>query len=613
MQSVNTLPPSAKRRHSEDNVTTVLPPVKKLKKKNNVAHPNMKANLHYDKDMSDEDMSNEESTSNEENTSDAENMNDEENMSDFDYENVSYCDSSSNETCNGSEGVSDSEMSFILDEVESRELTIAQGAMSILPCDPAYIWPDEYILFPGAIWDPHEDVIQCQEEIEQELDDEDIDDLIERESCVREERRKLLDKLHATASVRGLEKMMSLSLTEADRQKTRKGGVADSDSDSDSDNDPEDWSKPDAVGWESAADGSRLRPKAIELMLQFFKDRQHLSRAECEEYCLKSYVKENVGAHKAREQPLNIHAYPSESQYPDSYMVEIIDTAITNPVLMTQFFITHERLDHYHIARAKQEYGNFVPEYTYVGHMGLAPKHRELFVWRIVSPAGRPFAADADRLGLRVNQDKYVSILKNFVDFVCEPLRLARGGDRLGTVKDWPLVLHNPILDASNIIVRTDWSGIACVLLWGAPAVMTLPFGASLSGLLCLEGTPEGGADMQENPHRDGPFISSKGYSREARELQRLWMYYLREKYLALAHDPQPWHRLFEGMALGMATTNDTTVLDMKRYATEVDQLKWDWFHFEMGPIVPRESTVACLEIRLKEEDNSVDMSMDID
>ncbi|KAH8755030.1 hypothetical protein F5883DRAFT_179959 [Diaporthe sp. PMI_573] len=104
-------------------------------------------------------------------------------------------------------------------------------------------------------------------------------------------------------------------------------------------------------------------------------------------------------------------------------MVEIIDTAVTSPALMTQFYITPETLDEDQLARAKEAYGIFVPQYTYAGHMGLAPKHsEELFVWRIVSPAGRPIAADCYRLGLRVNQDKYVGILKQFVDFVCEPL-----------------------------------------------------------------------------------------------------------------------------------------------------------------------------------------------
>lgn len=493
MPSINTLPPSVKRRHSENNLTTICQSVKKLKMADNVAYPNMKANLGYDKDTSDEDMINdnmsEEDVSDWEDVSDKENVSNKEEMSHD--EDMSYEEDSGEETCSESEWGSDSEMSLSLDEAGSPELPIAQGTTPILPFDKEYIHLED--------WEPNESVSQCQEEIEQDLDDEDICYLARQERRVRYERNKLFKKLDA------IEKTKSLTLTGG----RKKGDIVD-------------WSKPDAVGWESAADGSRLRPKAVELILEFFKYHRHLSRAECEKYCLRAYLKEGVGAHETGEQLHNIHAYPSECQYPDSYMVEIIDTTVTKPALMTQFYITPMTLDAYRLARAKEEYGNFVPEYTFVGRMGLAPKHHELFVWRIVCPAGRPFVADADRLGLRVNQDKYVGILKDYVDFVCEPLRLAGG---LNNAKNWPLALHNPCLDASNIIVRADWSGIACVLLWGEPLVMTLPFGASLSGLVCLEGSPTGGDEGDGSPV--GPFLSSEGYSREARELQRLWMYYL--------------------------------------------------------------------------------------
>ncbi|KAH8751701.1 hypothetical protein F5883DRAFT_651866 [Diaporthe sp. PMI_573] len=94
---------------------------------------------------------------------------------------------------------------------------------------------------------------------------------------------------------------------------------------------------------------------------------------------------------------------------------EIIDTNTTIPAFMTQFYITPETLDEGRLARAKKAYGIYVPEYTYVGHMGLVPNHpQELFVWRIGLPAGRPIMAEVDRLGLRVNQDKYVGILEEF-------------------------------------------------------------------------------------------------------------------------------------------------------------------------------------------------------
>lgn len=578
MSYVTTPPPSVKRPRTEDNATTLPPSVKRLKKEDNIVRPNMEANL-YDKGTADEDMI-------------------DKNMS---GEDMSSEEVSAEETSDESERDSNSEMSFSSGEAGSPEPTTAQGTMPILPFDKEYPDPEE-CLETGM------SVSQCQEEIEQELDDEDVYGLAKYERGARAKRRKLLKKLHATASVWGLEKMDILSLTGTDGKTTvsQKEEISNSDS--------KDWSKPDAVGWKSAADGSRLLPEAIELMLKFFEDRQHVNRAECEEYCLKAYLEEGVGAYEARERPLNIQAYPSECQYADSYMVEIIDTTITNPALMTQFYITPQRLDEGQLARAKEAYGNFVPEYTYVGHMGLAPNHpEELFVWRIVSPAGRPFAADGYRLGLRVNQDKYVGILKDFVDFVCEPLRLAGGSDRLSNVKDWPMVLHNHCLDVYNIIIRPDWSGIACVLLWGAPPVMTLPFGASLSGLLYLEGNPAAGTDKDGDPICKANPSLFNGYSREARELQRLWIYYLREKHSALANDPQPWHRLFEAMGQGIPTAADSNEVDNKCYGRQVDELEWDWFHFEMDPSVPGESAVACAESGRGEEDGDVDMDMDMD
>ncbi|KAH8742354.1 hypothetical protein F5883DRAFT_671257 [Diaporthe sp. PMI_573] len=210
---------------------------------------------------------------------------------------------------------------------------------------------------------------------------------------------------------RVLEKMDKLNLAEASGKTTvfQKQDISEKNAESDSESDSEsktiDWSKPEAVGWESAADGSRLMPEAIELIFEFFQDRPHVNLAECEEYCLKAYLWDGVGPYEAQERPLNVYTYPFENQFRNSYMVEIIDTAATSPAFMTQFYITPETLDEVQLARAKAAYGIFVPQYTYVGHMGLAPKHsEELFVWRIVSPTGRPIAADCYRLGLRVNQ-----------------------------------------------------------------------------------------------------------------------------------------------------------------------------------------------------------------
>ncbi|KAH6982351.1 hypothetical protein BKA56DRAFT_616420 [Ilyonectria sp. MPI-CAGE-AT-0026] len=561
MSSLNTLLPSGKRPNPEDDATILPPSVKRLKTEDDTA----------DEDMSDEDMSDEEDSDEDE-----------------------------------SEWGSDSQGSFSsdsMDEAGSPEPATAQGTMPILPFDEAYIHPEE--CSDGS-------VSEYQEEEELELDKEAADYLNTYEWEHRHLRTDLLKELDrkATASVPGLERMGKLNLAGAIGKTTEEEeipGYYESDSESDSESDPTDWSKPNAVGWASAADGSRLLPEAIVLMLDFFKDRQDVSRAECEEYCLKAYLKEAYP--EAQERPLNVHPYPSEFQFPDNYMVEIIDTTIANPTLMTQFFITPKTLDEAQLARAKEAYGDFVPEYTYVGDMGLAPNHPELFVWRIVSPAGRPFAADGHRLGMRVNQDKYVGILKHFVDFVCEPLRLAGGGDGLSNGQNWPMVLHNPRLDEYNIVVRPDWSGIACVLLWAAPPVMTLPFGASLTGLLCLEGLPD---PYEPRCAEEGMAPPFEGYSREVYQLQRLCMYYLREKHPALAKDAQPWHRLFAAMAQGVAAAAWLEECRKKCYEEEFDEFAWDWFRFEMDTRVSDAMVAACAESERGGGDGDVDM-MDMD
>ncbi|KIW14263.1 hypothetical protein PV08_07045 [Exophiala spinifera] len=513
---------------------------------------------------------------------------------------------------------SNSQMSFRSDspdEAESPESMNAQETIPILPFDKEYIPPEDCWSEMGAS--------DMQEEEEKELDDEAMHELAELERDVQAKRRKLLKELNATASVPGLEKMDKLTLAGVDGKMnvSRNEEITESDDEGDSESDSEnnsksackDLSKPDAVGWESAADGSRLLPEAIESILEFFKERPHLNRAECEEYCLKTYLMmEGDGPSEARERQLNVHAYPSESQFRNSYTVEIIDTTVTNPDLMTQFYITPESLDEDQLAQAKEAYGDFVPQYTYVGHMGMVPEHpAELFVWRIVSPAGRPIAANRYRLGLRVNQDKYVGILKQFVDLVCQPLRLAGGGGRLHDEKDWPQVLHNHLLDVFNIIVRPDWSGIACVLLWGAPPSMTLPFGASLCGLLfLLEGGPEDGNPISKaNPSLFGT------YSHEARELERLCMYYLQEKIPALADDPQAWHRLFGAMNQGIETAADWgEEVDRIGYQKQLDELRWDWFQWETKADTPKGSAVvACAESGRGGEKGDMNMHMDMD
>ncbi|TPX10365.1 uncharacterized protein E0L32_008770 [Thyridium curvatum] len=521
-------------------------------------------------------------------------------------------DGSSEDSCDETDSDSDSESSISSDE----EPINAHGENPILPFDREYMDPKDC----RDQWEMS--LRDYQEQEEQDLDETDEIELAESEWVIRAERKSLLKQLSLTTSVPGLDKMITLQLNEDGGNKAiyQQQEIPENDSDSDdSDSDDfKDWSKPDAMGWKSAADGSRLMPEAIELILDFFEDRQHVTRAECEEYCLKAYLKASVGPDKSQKWPLSVRAYPSESQFRNSYMVEVIDATITDPTLMTQFYISPERLDESQLSRAKEAYGNFIPEYTYVGDMGLAANRlEELFVWRIVSPVGRPFAANSSQIGLRVNQDKYLGILKQFVDFVCHPLQPA-GGGCLADEQGWPMVLHNPLLDAYNIIIRPDWSGIACVLLWGAPPAVTLPFGASLSGLLCLCGKPEKDDEtsLAQLLHWDGQYASLfEGYSREAREIQRFCLYYLREKERALANDPKPWHRLFDALAEGISSRTDMDEPYYKCYRTELEELKWDWWHFEMDPGVPVQSAITFPETESGHggENDDVDMDMNTD
>ncbi|KAI1847125.1 hypothetical protein JX265_014003 [Neoarthrinium moseri] len=235
----------------------------------------------------------------------------------------------------------------------------------------------------------------------------------------------------------------------------------------------EDFSQLDGAGWKSAASGSRLQPEAI---LDFFQYHLDLQPADCAKHSLENHV--IVGSKEA------IQAYPSEFQSRRSYTVEIVDTSATDPdALMTLVHYTEEVLDQDQIRTARGAYGDFVPEYSYLGPM--SPDHPALFVWRIVYPRGRPFATDAYRLGQRQNHEKYVDILEHFVEFVLTP-----AGGHLPAALVWPTVPHNDRLDARNIIVRPDWKGIVSVLFWGTPPVRALPWAASLCGLLYLRWTP---------------------------------------------------------------------------------------------------------------------------
>ncbi|KAI9691241.1 MAG: hypothetical protein M1822_008861 [Bathelium mastoideum] len=474
--------------------------------------------------------------------------------------------------CDGSEWGANSQMSASTDEAVSQD---SQEPALNLVFDREYLPPETF---------SDSDLSAYEEEFERVLDENEAYEMRNYDQDVRAKRIELLARLDITASAHGLE-------SDSNRNSIMRTGQ-----------------------------------EAIQLVLDFFQDRPHVNRADCEEYCLREYQDESVSPSETRERSLNIHAYISEFQFPNSYMVEIMDISVSSPACMTLFYITSETLDEDQLATAKKFYGDFVPQYTYVGQMGLPSEsdHKQLFVWRIVCPAGRPFAADGRRLGLWANQGKYVGILRHFVDFVFEPLQLA-DGDRSSDEQGWPMVPYNPRLDARNIIVRHDWSGIAGVLLWAAPPVVTLPLGASLCGLLFLEAIPyneedeytneEGEDTDEEDEHTDeegNPIFLPPltGYSRDVYELQRVSMYYLREKVPKLMNDPKLWRRLFAAMMQGVAAANASD-LYKKCYERQVNELMWDWFHFEIDPRVSDEKAVVRAENGGKGEDGDVDMDMD--
>ncbi|KAI0865184.1 hypothetical protein F4860DRAFT_346831 [Xylaria cubensis] len=361
----------------------------------------------------------------------------------------------------------------------------------------------------------------------------------------------------------------------------------------------------------SAAESPQLQPKALQRVIDFFQGNPHVKRKACEDFCVQAYRDTVSRSYKASPcevgpdwkrpsgvlRQVGVSAYPSEFQFPGSYMVEIEVVEDSPPGLeigvertrMTLFYFTFEELAQTQIDAARSVYGDFVPEYTYAGHMGLAPEHPELFVWRIDCPAGSPFSTDAGYFGLRRNCKKYANILRHFVDFVVAPLG-SEGGSSINT-QNWPTVLHNPRIDADNIIVRSDFSGIVGLLLWTTPPAVRLPFGASLLGLVFLEGTPlqvEDATEGSEDGNKPARKASAraivdnfpvKSYSRDVYDLESLMLRYLQQKVPAFAQDPKLMKHIFAAMAQGVEVA-DVTDRDKEYYKHQVDRMSWDWFHF---------------------------------
>lgn len=182
---------------------------------------------------------------------------------------------------------------------------------------------------------------------------------------------------------------------------------------------------------------------------------------------------------------------------------------------------------------------------------------------------------------------------------VIRPLTLGSesggGGASIGVQQDWPTELHNPRIDADNIIVRSDYWGIVGLFLWATPPVVQLPIGATLLGLLCLEGMPlqvqETGDDDGLRRYRNKPAhqvpvrkvveeFPFETYSRNAYDLERLMLRYLEEMVTGLALDPALWDHVFSSMMQGVEAMAGTTDGDEECYRHQVNRIEWDWVHF---------------------------------
>ncbi|KAH8751045.1 hypothetical protein F5883DRAFT_692658 [Diaporthe sp. PMI_573] len=215
--------------------------------------------------------------------------------------------------------------------------------------------------------------------------------------------------------------------------------------------------------------------------------------------------------------------------------------------------------------------------------MGLAPDHAELFVWRIEFPRGRPFLADAIRLGLRENREKYAAILRQFVDFGAAPLGDAAEAEAGRTAP------HNRLADASNMVIQSNWSGFDGLLFWAPSMTVALPLGASLCGLLWLEGVPlkdDGKKDPAKSCTVDRfPFAA---FSRDVYDLETLWLEHLvrRGGMPPVEHNERPWKHLFQAMIEGVKVAANATDGDKMSYEEQVSKLAADWYLRKLGAML---------------------------
>ncbi|KAH8757947.1 hypothetical protein F5883DRAFT_566871, partial [Diaporthe sp. PMI_573] len=430
------------------------------------------------------------------------------------------------------------------------------------------------------------------------------------------------------------------SMVKPKKKKKEKKYNSDGDTESDDNSSPTET----VPEWEAGADlfdFPMLRPKALQHVINFFRSNPHVRRKDCEDFCRRIYSSDDeadpyktswykngpseVGpdwkwpSGPGFQRPPGVLAYPSQFQFDDDvYMVQVEGeieegSGLPKPTdigMMTLFYFTFEELDiENQLESAREVYGEYVPHYEWVGHMGLPAEHRQLFVWRIDCPAGQPFSTDASYFGLRMNRQMYASILRDLVDLVAAPLALLGSEGEQGEGEEinvqqllqaWPMALHNPRIDADNIIVGSDYKSMVGLLRWTTPSVVTLPLGASLLGLLCLEGTPlqEPGdielpwwsrnrdytAAFHQRPVRRNvdPF-PFETHSRNAYDLERLMLLYVQAKVPALAQHPEIkelWEHLFSAMRQAVDAADYMADGDKASYREQIGRMEWDWFRF---------------------------------
>ncbi|KAI0466867.1 hypothetical protein F4859DRAFT_526357 [Xylaria cf. heliscus] len=345
-----------------------------------------------------------------------------------------------------------------------------------------------------------------------------------------------------------------------------------------------DWTAPDvATGVQAAIDGWRLSLQAIERVLAFFDAHPDVDRGRCDAFCLEVYWSSS---------PRAAHACVSEFQFADSYMVEVVEEEEDGTdddgadARMTLFWFTFDPVDEAAIAMAQRAYGDFVPKYTRVGALARGPGRPELPVWRIECARGRPFSAEAPRLTLAVNGGRYEAVLRSYVDFAMAPMRLLGSGSL--DADAWPTAPYNPRCGGDNAILRPGGAGFGGLVIWTAPALVELPLGAALCGLLPLLGQPMR-PPVAIDPESKYPYVVDplpfQGHRRDGDRFQLPCIEQLQAQGAmpAFKSDRRPWKSIFAAMAEGVDLATDIADADKLFYKRETEILSGTYFHARLG------------------------------